>query len=1034
MIAAIDRGNKIYAVAIDGNALGGGLELSLACDYRVATGEIQSRSARNQARPAAGCRRNAAFAAPDRRASGARVHAQRRTRTPPTRRKNSASSTKSSRAIRSTAAMKLRCDRQEAPHFGEDRIHRQRHLRASRVRSSSRKRTRWSRRKITADSPPTNSSTRSKPPSNCTFPFGIAREARLFERARALGARRPRCVTCSLRNANSRRSRACRLRNRSRSRRPASSARARWAAASRSRSRKPASRSTIVDSNDEAVDKARQTVMGMFMYQVQKGTAHARRSLEARPIDHASPTTGHELKDADVVVEAVFENMDVKKDVFAKLDAIVKPEAILATQHVDARHRRDGRGHEAPGQVRSACTSSCRPTSCRCSRSCAARTRRRRRWPPRSHSARRCARPPCCRPTRSASSATAWSSTTRAKRSRSPKRASRRRASTRSMKAFGFPMGPFAMFDLSGIDVAWHIQKSQGDAGTGRTQHHRPFRRARSASARRRWRGYFKYDKAVGKAASRFRIRTSKRSSRKRRKKAGIAPRGRDRRRDSRPADLRARQPRRVSARSGRRAASRRHRHRLRLRLRLPAAPRRPDVVCRRDWRRQRLSAHCRSSRKNSARHGSRPRCSCRSRKAAARSRSISPRRSSPMREAVIVSAARTPIGRAFRGAFNQTPAQRWPDTSSEHAMDRAGIIAGRSRRRRHRCPACPKARPATTSAAPPRCAPAARSRVAGSTVSRFCASGLDAIAVGRAARHRATARTSSLRAASSRSRMVQNDINLQHYTEEWLLRHDPDVYMPMLYTADNVAKKYDVSRERQDEYAFQSQQRTAAAQAAGASMRKSFRCPRGNTSRTKRRARSAKSTSRLKKDEGNRADTTLEGLASSLKGAVPGIEDTTITAGNSSQLSDGAAAVVVMDAELAAGARISARWASIAASRLPAASRARWASGRSIAVPKLLTRHGLKRRRHRPMGAQRSVRGPDGLLPRHARHPQRTLQRRRRRDFDRPSLRHERHADDDARADRGQAPGRQVRRRHDVRRRGHGRRRSVRGRLTRIS
>ena len=104
---------------------------------------------------------------------------------------------------------------------------------------------------------------------------------------------------------------------------------------------------------------------------------------------------------------------------------------------------------------------------------------------------------------------------------------------------------------------------------------------------------------------------------------------------------------------------------------------------------------------------------------------------------------------------------------------------------------------------------------VAGQTVSRYCASGLDAIA---SAAKRVMADGAGVIVAGGVESvsMVQNHLNMAFYTEEWLLRHAPDVYMPMLYTADNVAKKYGVSRERQDEYALQSQQRTAAAQTGG--------------------------------------------------------------------------------------------------------------------------------------------------------------------------------------------------------------------------
>jgi acetyl-CoA C-acetyltransferase len=146
---------------------------------------------------------------------------------------------------------------------------------------------------------------------------------------------------------------------------------------------------------------------------------------------------------------------------------------------------------------------------------------------------------------------------------------------------------------------------------------------------------------------------------------------------------------------------------------------------------------------------------------------------------------------------------------------------------------------------------------------------------------------------------MVQNDLNLHLFAEEWLLRHEPDLYTPMLYTADSVAKKYGISRERQDEYALQSQQRTAAAQTAGRFDAEIVPMPSWKYVRERESGAVREERVELGKDEGNRPDTTLAGLAS-LKGAVPGVADTTITAGNSSQLSDGAAAVVVMSRETA--------------------------------------------------------------------------------------------------------------------------------------
>ncbi|HEX4013872.1 MAG TPA: acetyl-CoA C-acyltransferase [Candidatus Cybelea sp.] len=267
------------------------------------------------------------------------------------------------------------------------------------------------------------------------------------------------------------------------------------------------------------------------------------------------------------------------------------------------------------------------------------------------------------------------------------------------------------------------------------------------------------------------------------------------------------------------------------------------------------------------------------------------------MREAAIVSAARTPIGRAFRGAFNQTPGATMAGHALAHALERAvvaphevqdvimgcGLPEGATGNNIGRTAALRAGCPVT---------------VPGQTVSRYCASGLDAIA---GAAKRIIADGAGIVAAGGVESisMVQNELNLHFFAEDWLLRHEPDIYTPMLYTADNVAKKYGVSRARQDEYALQSQQRTAAAQAAGRFDAEIVALPSWKYEQDRESGAVAEERVELSKDEGNRPDTTLEGLAS-LRGAVPGVADTTITAGNSSQLSDGAAAVVVMDAALA--------------------------------------------------------------------------------------------------------------------------------------
>ena len=308
------------------------------------------------------------------------------------------------------------------------------------------------------------------------------------------------------------------------------------------------------------------------------------------------------------------------------------------------------------------------------------------------------------------------------------------------------------------------------------------------------------------------------------------------------------------------------------------------------------------------------------------------------MPEAAIVAAARTPIGRAFRGAFNQTPGATLAGHVVRHAMARAhvdpaevdevvigcglpegatGNNVGRTAALRAGCPV----------------------GVPGQTISRYCASGLDAIAAASERVLSGSARVVAAGGVESVS-MVQNHLNMEFYTEEWLLRHAPDVYMPMLYTADNVAKKYGVSRERQDEYALQSQQRTAAAQAAGRFDAEIVALPSWKFVEDKQTGLVTEQHVVLSKDEGNRPETTLEGLRK-LAGAVPGIAETTITAGNSSQLSDGAAAVVVMDADLARerGLETLGIYRGYASAGCEPGE---MGVGPVYAVPKLLARHGL--------------------------------------------------------------------------------------------
>ncbi|HVA36733.1 MAG TPA: acetyl-CoA C-acyltransferase [Candidatus Dormibacteraeota bacterium] len=307
------------------------------------------------------------------------------------------------------------------------------------------------------------------------------------------------------------------------------------------------------------------------------------------------------------------------------------------------------------------------------------------------------------------------------------------------------------------------------------------------------------------------------------------------------------------------------------------------------------------------------------------------------MREAVVVSAARTPIGKAFRGAFNQTHGATLAGHVVRHAIDRAkvdpaevedvvmgvGLPEGATGNNLGRVAALRAGLPV---------------RVPGTTVNRYCASGLQAIAIA-AGRVMVDGAGVVVAGGCESISMVQNGMNLHDFTEEWVLRHVPETYTPMLYTADFIAKKYGVSRERQDDYALQSQQRTAAAQAAGAFDDEIVPLSTWRYVEEKATGEVREEQVSLSQDEGNRPDTTLDGLA-----GLKGVTDpaSTVTAGNSSQLSDGAAAVVVMDAKLAEQRGLDPL-GYYRGMVVVGCDPGEMGIGPVFAVPELLKRHGLK-------------------------------------------------------------------------------------------
>lgn len=265
------------------------------------------------------------------------------------------------------------------------------------------------------------------------------------------------------------------------------------------------------------------------------------------------------------------------------------------------------------------------------------------------------------------------------------------------------------------------------------------------------------------------------------------------------------------------------------------------------------------------------------------------------MREAVIVSTARTPIGKAYRGAFNNTEAPTLGGHAVKHAVERAGLNPDEVEDVIFGCAmpegtqSCNTARqialsgglPVTTSAM---------------TVDRQCSSGMMAIAL---AAKTILANESNIMVGGGIESisLVQNEhANRYRHNDGRLLAAHEHIYMPMIDTAEIVAKRYNISRDRQDEYALQSQQRTASGQKNGRFDDEIVPLASNKGVIDRETGIISFEDVMLEKDEGNRADTTIEGL-SSLK---PIKDDGFITAGNASQLSDGASASVVMEAHMA--------------------------------------------------------------------------------------------------------------------------------------
>ncbi|MFT6897898.1 MAG: acetyl-CoA C-acetyltransferase [Paraglaciecola sp.] len=306
------------------------------------------------------------------------------------------------------------------------------------------------------------------------------------------------------------------------------------------------------------------------------------------------------------------------------------------------------------------------------------------------------------------------------------------------------------------------------------------------------------------------------------------------------------------------------------------------------------------------------------------------------MKEAVIVSTARTPIGRAYKGAFNNLEAPSLGGHAIREAVKRAGIdpasiddvimgsalTQGSGGMNIGRLAALAGDLPVT---------------VSGMTLDRQCSSGMYAIAT--AAKHIITDNVPIMVAGGLDSiSLVQNKaMNNHRVVDPALAKKHKNIYMPMLQTAEIVAQRYGISRDMQDEYAYQSQMRTAAAQAAGKFDDEIVPFTTTKVVIDKQTREESFHEVTLSKDEGNRPETTFE----SLQNLKPVIEGGCITAGNASQLSDGASACVIMSSTLAEQQNLKplGAYRGIA---VAGCEPDEMGIGPIFAVPKLLKQHGL--------------------------------------------------------------------------------------------
>ena len=306
------------------------------------------------------------------------------------------------------------------------------------------------------------------------------------------------------------------------------------------------------------------------------------------------------------------------------------------------------------------------------------------------------------------------------------------------------------------------------------------------------------------------------------------------------------------------------------------------------------------------------------------------------MTDAVIVSTARTPLAKSWKGAFNMTHGASLGGHALQAAIARAGIDAGSVEDVIIGC-ANPEGATGMNIARQIALRGGCPVTTSGMTINRFCSSGLQTIAT---AAQRILAGEGDVYAAGGVESIscVQNEMNMHMIADPWLKEHKSEIYWPMLQTAETVAKRYDISRERQDHYGVQSQQRASAAQAAGkfadeiAPMLTTMAVADKATGQIVTREVTAS------QDEGIRNDTTYEGV-SQIRSALPG---GVISAGNASQFSDGASVSIIMSdkAAAAAGCKPLGIFRGFA---VAGCEPDEMGIGPVFAIPKLLKKAGLK-------------------------------------------------------------------------------------------